>query len=308
VKAVWSLWTKPLSQGKHPGWLTEKHHLLSWILSFETARRHYPDTCLVTDDEGARLLVEGLGLEFTEVSLQLNSCTDSDPDWWALGKLQTYATQTAPFVHIDDDVYLWQPLPEGLENAQVFAQHPERLAFGASFYRPELLEHLVYSSGGWLPREFSCYVHLWGSLRAENCGIMGGCRTDFINYYGQLGLDLINHPQNQAIWEGLENKHEHFILFEQYLLAACIEYQKISDHSRYHNIEIRYLFRSYSDALANASSQGFTHLLAGAKRNCQVLDRLEETVKKRYPARYERCLLLTNSASSSQGPLHSMED
>ena len=52
------------------------------------ARRHYPTTCLVTDDEGARLLIDGLRLPFARVSTALNALRDEDPEWWALGKIE----------------------------------------------------------------------------------------------------------------------------------------------------------------------------------------------------------------------------
>ena len=43
----------------------------------------------------------------------------------ALGKLIAYSIQDGPFVHIDNDVFLWKPLPQELLQAPVFAQCPE---------------------------------------------------------------------------------------------------------------------------------------------------------------------------------------
>ena len=129
-RAVWSFWSKPFEAHHHHLWFSEKHHLLAWILSFELARQYYPETVLVTDDQGARLLVDRLGLEFGEVSTDLNRLQTEDPDWWVLGKLWAYRQQTQPFVHIDADVFLWQPLPEQIVNAPVFTQSPEQFIFG----------------------------------------------------------------------------------------------------------------------------------------------------------------------------------
>src|ERR1017187_9186373 len=114
MRAVWSFWSKPFLAGHGSVWAEPRQHWLSWILSLETAKCHLPETALYTDQVGADLLVDKLGLKFAEVSTVLDVLADEDPRWWALGKLRTYALQTTPFVHIDSDVFLWKPLPDGL--------------------------------------------------------------------------------------------------------------------------------------------------------------------------------------------------
>src|SRR3954471_15845202 len=104
MRAVWSFWTKPWREHAGHDWPSEKHHLLAWILSFETARSHYPQTTLVTDDAGAEMLVDGLGLPFESVSTELNSLVQYDAALWMAGKLCAYRAQTEPFVHLDTDV------------------------------------------------------------------------------------------------------------------------------------------------------------------------------------------------------------
>jgi hypothetical protein len=69
--SVWSLWSKPL-QAHRSRWKSELYHLFSMIVSVENARKHYPHTALYTDDDGARLLVDALGLPFGYVSTSLN--------------------------------------------------------------------------------------------------------------------------------------------------------------------------------------------------------------------------------------------
>jgi len=60
------------------------------VLALESARRHYSETYLYTDDAVAQLLIDRLGLEFAHVSTDLNALADADPGWWALGKLYAY--------------------------------------------------------------------------------------------------------------------------------------------------------------------------------------------------------------------------
>src|ERR1039458_675758 len=72
MRAVWSFWSKPYKAHREGIWASQKHHLLSWVLSVATASVHYPDTELYTDDWGAWLLVDQLGLVFGKVSTDLN--------------------------------------------------------------------------------------------------------------------------------------------------------------------------------------------------------------------------------------------
>src|SRR5262249_40034698 len=158
MRAVWSFWTKPFVRREGSLWLSDYHALLSWVLSVETARRHYPDTSLVTDDEGTELLLDRLRLPFRHVSLELNHLRSQDADWWALGKLPAYRIQPPPFVHIDADVFLWRRLPARLESAAVFAQSPETLDLESpdTWYPVRALEATL-GPRAWLPWAWRSY-------------------------------------------------------------------------------------------------------------------------------------------------------
>jgi hypothetical protein len=293
LKAVWSFWAKPVRARCRRAWLSDRHHLCAWILSVETARKHYPHTCLYTDDAGARLLVDGLGLEFEHVSTALNALEEHDPAWWAIGKLYTYRLQTDPFVHLDNDVFLWKPLSQSVESAPVFAQNPEYFIVGASYYQPQEFERVLrHLTDGWIPEEWTWYRSAGRPQRAECCGVFGGNRVDFVNHFADLAIRLIEHPANQRGWELLEEKIAHNILFEQYLLSACIEYHRDRPDSPYRDIDVQYVFRSSYDAFnpEDATKAGFTHLIAGAKRNATIAARLEKRVQQDYPEHYERCI------------------
>ncbi len=292
MKAVWSFWSKPFEAHRRFGWPSERHHLFAWVLSVETARRHYPDTWLITDDAGTRMLVDRLGLPFTRVSTELNALAHHDPDWWNFGKMYAYRMQTEPFVHIDSDVFLWKRLPARLERADVFAQNPNPLSASTPYYQPERLEHAISQTpGGWLPDEWRWYRRAIKNRRAESCGLVGGNRVDFINRYAEASLRLINDPHNQQALQSLPDKLMHALLLEEYLLAACVEYYNASAVLPSRSIRIAYLFNSMTDPwnpdlIAQA---GYTHLMAGMKRNPLFADRLENRVRRDYPEHYKRC-------------------
>jgi hypothetical protein len=293
MRAVWSFWSKPFREGRESIWKSRLDHLLAWVLSVESARKHYPETALHTDDEGARMLVDGIGLEFVEVSTDLNALADHDPEWWALGKLWAYRAQREPFVHIDYDAFLWKRLPARMESAPILAQNPEYFVTGASYYKPELLERAILGDGGgWLPGEWLWYRATGGVQRAESCGIVGGTHVEFIRHYAAEAIAMIEHPRNRERWALLADRSEHNVLIEQYFLSACIEYHRHREGSPYRALDVEYLFTSLDDAFmpGRAAEMGYTHLIADSKRNDDIASRLRKRVMRDYPEMYGRCV------------------
>jgi hypothetical protein len=294
MRAVWSFWTPPFLAERRSSWASDLHHWLAWGLSLAAAEAHYPDTQLVTDDAGARLLIDALDLPFAHVSTALNTLRHEDPGWWSLGKLRAYRLQTEPFIHIDTDVFLWDRLRPDLEAAPLLAQNPEPITFGDSCYRPHEFDQLLNAPhDGWLPREWSWYRRAAPfRARAECCGIFGGNRVDFIHDYAAKALRLISGPRNHAAWRRLPNKHDHMILVEQYLLTAAIEYHRHRPNSRFDDVSIRYVFDSLTDAYRpeRAAEAGYTHLAAAAKRDPAIAANLEARVAADLPGHYVRCM------------------
>jgi hypothetical protein len=239
MNAVWSFWTKPCDADREQTWFShwysQWHHYLAWGLSVYAAASHYPETTLITDDDGARILIDGLRLPFHHVSTALNRLKNEDPAWWALGKIEAYRLQEAPFVHIDTDVFLWQPLAPELERADVFAQNPEPIVPGASAYRPAELERFIEVA----PPEWLVYAR--SGDRAECCGVFGGRRVDFIRHYADAAMRLVTGPLNRERLRALPGRHGHMVLVEQYLLSACYEYHRDRPGSPYRGIEMRHV-------------------------------------------------------------------
>ncbi|HBY59753.1 MAG TPA: hypothetical protein DEH78_08005 [Solibacterales bacterium] len=292
MRAVWSFWTPPFRAQHRDRWVSSRQHLLSWILSVETARRHYPDTALVTDREGADLLVGDLGLPFAEVSTALDGLRGEDLDWWVHGKLQAYALQSRPFVHLDYDVYLWERLPPRLEWAPVFAQNPEGVDIGC--YEPDDCEAAIVRMGeGSIPPEWKWYRETPGQV-AACCGIVGGCDTQLLRHYANTALGIIRSKANGEAFAALPNKGIHNMLFEQYLLCAV---------AAYHGSEVEFLFESFGEALSDeaAARVGYTHLMASAKSNPGVADRLERRVARDHRDLYQRAVRIAALRGEDRG-------
>jgi len=291
MKAVWSFWSKPYRSQLGSPWLTERHHWLSWVLSVETARKHYQHTTLITDDEGAHILVDHIGLQFSSVSQDLQILEDENPCWWALGKLHAYHAQQGPFMHIDSDVYLWQRLPSFVEQAPAFAQSPESAEF---CYQSERATQIVRDSGGWIPEPWQWYITSGMEQLASCCGILGGTNAEMLREYAEFAIRMITEPVNRSAWARLNDECNFMIDVEQYLLNACVEYRRrYGDASVY----LQYLFNSINGPYQaeNAAALGYTHLLSVAKRDHDTVKRLEEVVRRDYPVLYQNCVAYAES-------------
>lgn len=290
MRAVWSFWSKPYPAHRH--WPSDFHYALSWSLSVREASQHYPDTWLYTDDDGARFLVDTLGLSFAHVCTDLNALAAYDPDWWALGKIHTYRLQEEPFIHLDNDVFLWLPLPESLVHAALFAQNPEPFMPGTAYYQPERIEGALAGVNGWLPKEWTWYRASRQVLCGACCGIYGGTRLDFIHHVANLAFKLIEHPINRAVFSHLKDKGHLMVLLEQFLPAASVEYHRSRSDSPYSGVSIAYLFDDVADLFnpKHAARTGYSHALWGVKKNPKVLKLLEKRLWRDDPAQFDRCM------------------
>lgn len=297
MRAVWSFWSRPFEDRKNFGWNKPLHHLLAWGLSLRAAARHYPETVLITDRAGKKLLVDQLGLPFTHVSTELERLQGADTDWWVLGKLTAYNIQDQPFIHLDTDVFLWKPLPPHLLQAALFAQHPEYPGAHPTncFGGPHEVEQSFSSAGIELPVEWQ-----WARSRdqdyfpQENCGIIGGTQIEFIRYYSGLALDLVLNPKHRPAWARLGDKRPYTVLVEQFLLAACAAYHRFHPVSPFRGIKIKHLFRGGGEAFdrQQAVQKGYTHLIGGTKSHPMVGRRIEDRVKSEDPAFFRQCEML----------------
>jgi Family of unknown function (DUF6734) len=293
MRAIWSFWSKPAQTGTAWPWGSPLHHLLAWGLSVRLARRHYPQTALVTDTAGKALLVDALGLPFEAVSTELDTLRDADPALWALGKLVAYSVQHAPFVHLDTDVFLWQPLPAALAGAAVFAQHLDEFAVTPGC-GPRVIENAFHANGLTLPAEWQWYrSHQVRRYREANCGIIGGTSPGLIRHAASVALRLALDPAHRATWEAMDRVWLNPTV-EQFVLSACVDYHRFNPASPHAGSHPRYLFPSAAHVwdAGYARRVGYTHLLGPAKQHPETMARLVSRVRTEDPGYYARCVAL----------------
>jgi hypothetical protein len=243
----------------------------------------------VTDRPGKKLLVDTLGLEFGCVSDELDNLRGADPDWWALGKLLAYSIQDRPFIHIDTDVFLWKPLLPDLVDAPVLAQCPEYFHRNADRGIREISDAFTDSSTR-LPVEWEWAASREDTfVREENCGIVGGCRHDFLRHYARAAADLVLNPANAVAWQAVQYKSN--MALEQFFLSACVDFHRHHPASPFRGVRVDYLFPTWEQAVNPncATRAGFTHLLGDSKSSAIVAQRLEARVSREDWAFYQRC-------------------
>ena len=300
MRAVWSFWSEPFRAHYAGVWGTPLNHALAWVASVLSAARHYPDTMLVTDTFGAKLLVDRLALPFVEVSTELDRLRRHDPGWWMLGKLVAYAMQDRPFVHIDSDAFLWKALPARLETAPVLAQHPEHYGPEQRIYCPQDVEEAFADTGGIVPVEWQWARSRGPALSAENCGILGGRDIAFLRHYAQTALALVERPENAAGWARHPEKWRFTYVVEQFLLSACLGFHRFDPGSPYRGVRCEYLFCSWDEARNpnQAAKLGYTHLMAYSKRAPDIMRRLADRVRRDWPEYYRRCIRYSQASPS----------
>ena len=292
MKAVWTFWTKPLLAKKSMAWLSEEYFFMSWVLSTETSRRYFDSIELQTDRLGEHLLKEILGLKFDHIIVNKDELNYIFPEWWAISKLHTYSLQEEPFIHIDNDVFLWKSLSDYLLKSEVFAQSPEQIKRDCnhSYYRIKDLENVIEANGGWLPDQWHSYSESSDILEAPCCGIFGGNNIDFINHYSAIAMQIVNHDQNQTVWSKWDKLIHGNVLIEQFLINACLDIYKCPVTNK--SLKVKYLFKHGADPFSQneAKVRGYTHLIATAKKNPAVMNDLERRVLNERPQYFSRCV------------------
>jgi len=195
------------------GWLSPQHHLMGWALSCLKLNEHYNAVQLHTDSAGKAILIDQLGLPYTTIFTEYDNL-DCQSYLWALPKLLTYAKQDQPFLHIDGDVMIWEPLDQTLLSQGLIAQNLER---GTEYYRSRfepLLNELKY-----LPPILKRNLTSRKML-AYNAGIIGGSNIDFFKRFVSQAIQFIKKNMGCVLNSNLN------MIFEQLLFFSMAEKEK----------------------------------------------------------------------------------
>lgn len=103
---VYSFWDKPNKRK----WYNEKYQWYSLALSVYQSNLYYGNSIMHTTIKQKEFF-EKLEIPFTEISTSLED-VKYDNRIWAIGKVLTYYIQEEPFIHIDNDLILYEKIPD----------------------------------------------------------------------------------------------------------------------------------------------------------------------------------------------------
>jgi hypothetical protein len=284
MKIVESLWSKPASSygglRRYNGrWPEPKFYWYSWVISVGWAHRHYGNVELVTDNAGARWLVDTLKLPFTSVRTELESF--DLPGWmWAAGKIVAYSLQEEPFFHIDNDAYLAGRLPDKYEKADLVCQLVERGTSYPGFHR--IYDETVQV----IEQRIKRLPTFWKYTRdqcAANCSICGGQNLGAMLKYASDVLKLITDPDNVERWR----KH-----FDWKAAANCVlEQQTLWCSAKEQGVELTPLFEEedfqHTESLRRKTlATNFNHAALDGK-NAIFGEHLGERVEIEFPEQFK---------------------
>ena len=292
MKIVQSLWSKPRkpkgnSKGADLnacGWPDKKYNYLSWILSCLQLRKFYDEVELVTDEEGHDLLINKLGLPYTTVNVTLDQLNGYDPDLWALGKLYAYRMQDKPFIHTDNDVFIWRRFDPDLESAPLLCQSREEGKGFAEMYSSHffpIVQHFDF-----YPEVLDKALLKNNEIKAINAGILGGWDLDFYRNYTRQAFEFVDrnvHKLNKISVSSFN------LIFEQFLYRALADDGGHAIKYFHADETMRALYFDYTGIPA---STAYIHLSGGLKRDKYLVDCLEYRVLTDYPDHYYRLMLL----------------
>ncbi len=181
MKIIQSYWSKPLlknrTDNKPGGWLNNSYLYMSQALSCLKYGEFYPVE-LVTDRKGKEILIDILELPYSKVDVELDQLNSYPADLWAIGKLYAYRMQEEPFIHVDNDCFIWQRFPEKIENGGLVVERLELPRGKQTEAYHTFMEQLSY-----IPEEIKAYRKTTTDFIQVNAGIFGGKDLSFLKAF-----------------------------------------------------------------------------------------------------------------------------
>lgn len=279
MKIIQSFWTGKKELSNTFGWVSAKHHYLGWILSVNQLRRYYDEVELFTDKKGFDMLINTLKLPYTKVHVVMDTLNNYNPNLWALSKIKAYSLMEDPFLHVDGDVFIWEPFPKDLLASHLITQN---LECTSAYYRD------MWASIRPKLSHCSSYMENFDQGKANhafNMGIFGGHDLSFIKKYTEESFAFVDQNISKLGDINLGNFNIFFeqVLFHEMTIAFNKNVNVLITESIGDN-EYKG-FGSFDDV---PTSRTYLHLLGFFKRQTEVCRKLETYVLKYYPKYYKR--------------------
>ena len=214
-----------------------------------------------------------------DVRLDLNGLASSH--CWAIGKVKAYSLMREPFVHLDHDVFLKQPLPDRILNAPRIAQHTETFDVAGRLYCRSCWSGVDYIYPtreflrlcDWLPLEWTKALSDPTGY-AYNAGILGGNDLDGLLRYATNALAIYDRNPRLATLNGTH----YSVMLEQFGFRAEFERQvETLIHDGPQRQQSEY-----------ANSIGYCHLIGQWKRDPAMRKLVTRRMADFFPTQLEK--------------------
>lgn len=284
-KAVHSFWSSPLhTEGVERlagGYPHPRYFWYSFVFSYKCMRELFEEIEFITDEPTKTVVVDQLGLTYDSVSTDLGDALGGvNPHFWNAAKFVAYTRQTRPFVHIDCDAFLWEPLPGETAAAELFGQSAEWYPSHRQYYQEglEVMQPRLAVIPDFLKRIPADLGNGW----ALNCGVLGGQNLELIHDYAHDSLNILTCRENTSAWDEIAaNSAEPRILS---ICAVTIEQLNILAWCLKYKVKPQLLLPPESfDEKGVCRSKNFTHLFGPLKTLEDLLLHLERRFERDYP-------------------------
>ena len=283
MKIIQSFWTGQQESTRSTfGWQSPEHHWLGWILSANQLSKYY-DVELYTDELGYKYLIDILQLPYSKVHVVLDELNHYQNNLWALPKIKAYQLQKEPFLHVDGDVFIWEPFPEELLKQRLITQN---LEVTTQYYQS--MWNLISPNLSYLPDEMLPYAN-GEEQYACNMGVIGGCNVEFFEKYTQKAFEFVDRNAESIPEDKMMNFN---VFFEQVLFYLMAKQNDIQPSFLINEVSIDNGYKGFGDFNRVPYEKTYLHLLGHYKRDHKVCMMLKDYVLKYYPAYFQKLLTI----------------
>lgn len=269
TKAVFSLWKKPIDNGQlRYGYNSLYDLACSYVLAIETARKHYPNIDLVTDDAGKNLLVRALGIEFNSVTTELNEIATLSAMHWAMPKIIAMKVQTDSFLYLEGNIMLWKDLPEELKKSEVVFQNPEPSDLFDAYYLEVLKDGFMNA-----PAQPEVIKGNDVSM-AFNTSLCLINNPEFSKIWAEAAIEYVLSSKNAMYWENEFGKGRHHNMVFDYWFPACIA----SKAGMLASNNVGFYLKAY-----DAQDYIYSHTHGTSRRDEEVTEAIRKRIENEYP-------------------------
>jgi hypothetical protein len=282
MRVIQTLWLPKTSENpikSKCGWLSPEYHWMSWILSFKSLQKYYPQIELYTNQAGKEVLIDKLKLPYSKVHLVFDDI-DIPESSWVYYKVYTYSLQNEPFIHIDGDVYISKAFPSTFSEHAIVSQNRE---LNFEFYQ-ETLE-IIKEKGFPLPTILNDKL----PSTTYNAGIFGGNNLPLFKEYTEIVLRYIE--SNHKILKEIDNSNCAMLL-EQGIFSILIEKYKLEVDCAFEESFDDFLYPGLGNLHEASVEKWYFHFMGLTKRNRFYLKLLASKLKNEFPDEYYSMLRL----------------